>query len=78
MIQKSNMNAIPGRAVSYNTNIRRDIEDFLKSDWTVAEVRMEKYKNTASACSGYRRAAKKLGANIACIQREGRLFLIKK
>lgn len=78
MIQKSNMNAIPGRAVSRNTNIRRDIEDFLKSDWTVAEVRVEKYKNAASACNGYRQAAKKLGANIACVRREGRLFLIKK
>ena len=78
MIQKSNTNAIPGRPVSYNTNVRRDIEDFLKSDWTVAEVRIEKYKTAASACSGYRQAAKKLGANIACVQREGRLFLIKK
>lgn len=78
MIQEVSINDIPGRATRYNNAIMRDIEDFLKSEWTIAEVRIEKYKNVGSAHGSYWKTAKKMGADILVSEREGRLFLIKK
>ena len=79
MISKIDPVDMPGRATSYNNLVEKDIREFIESDWTVAEVKTEKYKNVHSAFSAYKAAAKRLAPDhVVVSERSGRLFLIRK
>ncbi len=77
MITKIDPKEMPGRATSYNNIITADIREFVDSDWSVAEVKCEKYKTSHSACAAYRSAVKRMGVNVLVVERSNRLFLMK-
>ncbi len=77
MIQKIEINEIPGRRTSYNNDVATEVEQFHKSDWAACEVNAAKYKSVHSATAAYRQAIKNLKLDIIAIEREGRLFLVR-
>lgn len=79
MIERIDPRDVPGRVTSYNNPINLDIQEFLESDWPVAEIKTEKYKNVLSAFSSYKAAVNRLAPDaVTVFSRSGRLFLARK
>ena len=77
MIKKVELNDVPGRATSWNTQIEADLKSFMESDWPACEVGTEKYKSVNSARNAYDKAIKRLNMKVDALTRNGRLFLVK-
>ena len=79
MITKIEAAEMPGRATSYNNIVEADVRQFIEIDWSVAEVKTEKYKTAHSAYAAYRTAVKRIAPDYMIVsERSGRLFLIRK
>lgn len=78
MIQKIDMRDMPGRATSYNNFVEQDIQEFVGSEWPVAEVKTEKYKTAFTAANAYRTAVKRMDVDVQVTARSGRVFLVRK
>ena len=76
MLRKINLEEMPAR-VSYKNMLRQEIRDFLDSDWPAAEIDTAKYKNAYTAAHSYGVAAKRMGAPVIAVARNGRAFLVK-
>ena len=55
---------------------RRDIEEFLNSDWEMCEVDISNYSDLISAYASYVRMAKEY-SGIRIMRRNGHLFLLR-
>lgn len=78
MITKIEINEIPGRCCRINNQVTQEVLDFHNSDWPACEVSIGKYKTIHSAQAAYRQAIKKANVGVTAIEREGRLFLLRK
>lgn len=77
MINKIEINDIPGRKASFNNMVQAEVMQFAKSDWSACEVDIKHYKTIHSATAAYRAAVKALNVGVVAIERSGRLFLIR-
>lgn len=77
MINKIELNDIPGRKATCNNMVSAEVLQFHESDWSACEVDTKHYKNVHSATAAYREAIKTLKVGVVAIERSGRLFLIR-
>lgn len=77
MIEKININDIPGRNIRY-LEVVKDIEDFLAMDTNAVEVKFPAGRNVSSVVASYKKQINLNNYQARVIQRRGRVFLIRK
>lgn len=77
MINKIEINDIPGRRIGHNNTVINEVEQFHNSDWDACEVDVKKYANVKSAVMAYRQAISVSHANVIAVVRGDRLFLVR-
>lgn len=77
MIESINVNDIPTRNIRY-LEVQRDIEDFLANNCEAAEVKFTETRKSASVYASYRKQIVLNNYAAKVIQRNGRVFLIRK
>lgn len=77
MITQTTIDAIPGRASTFNNDVMRDVMQFHESNWSAAEVDIKKYKNCSSAYGAYKTAAKRMRVAVVPISRGVKLYLVR-
>lgn len=78
MIQKIEIEQIPGRKCNHNNSVQSEVLEFHRSDWSACEVSTSHYKTSHSAFAAYKNAITRLNIGVAVLEREGRLFLVRK
>lgn len=77
MIEAIKLNDIPGRNIRY-LDIVKDIEEFLASNNDAVEIKFPPERRATSVYSVYYTQIKRCNYQVRCIQRNGRVFLIRK
>ena len=78
MITKIELNDIPGRKANVNNNVAQEVLEFHNSDWSACEVNVNHYKTSHSAYAAYKTAIDRLNVGVVAMERNGRLFLVRK
>lgn len=59
------------------TKVYKDLMEFSKSEYNACEIDTSNYKNVKSAKCSYCGSIKRYGFAISCIERDGKVFLVK-
>lgn len=76
MISAIEIEKIPGRNMKY-LEINNDIDEFLSSGATAAEVKFPPDRKPSTVCASYKNAVSKNRYMVKVIQRNNRVFLIR-
>lgn len=78
MLKPIDINEIPNKTArkSRNGEIMKEIEQFLKSSDSAAEVIVPHNRSANSVCASYRNAIRAKSYRVNCIRRKDRVFLI--
>lgn len=79
MLRPVDISEIPNKTArkSKNGAVMKEIEEFLKSAGSAAEVIVPRGRSANSVCASYRNAIRVKHYPVNCIRRKDRVFLIK-